>query len=430
MPYESWGLYPPLPQKAVALSWRDQGWPSVEGQVLPRGNGRSYGDSCLIENGTLIDARGLDRFIDFDRDSGRLACESGVLLGDILEVAVPQGWFLPVTPGTRLVTVGGAIANDVHGKNHHRQGSFGDHVLSLELLRSDGSRILCGPQREADWFAATVGGLGLTGLITQAELQLIRVPGPWLEVETIRFAGLDEFFALAAESDATHDYTVAWIDCVASGEALGRGLFIRANPARPPVEADLKVPRRGLSVPFTPPLSPVNSLSLRLFNELYWRRPRPRRELQHYLAYFYPLDAIGDWNRLYGRRGFLQHQSVVPPQAAPAAIRSMLERIAESGTGSFLAVLKTFGDRRGRGLLSFAQPGTTLALDFPMRGAATLSLLDRLDALVTDAGGAVYPAKDARMSAETFRRGFPDWQRLEARRDPKVTSAFWRRVTG
>ncbi|MBM3533680.1 MAG: FAD-binding oxidoreductase [Alphaproteobacteria bacterium] len=425
-PYTSWGLYPKLPQRGVTLSWRNQAFPAIAGEVLPRGNGRSYGDSCLAENGTLIDARGLDRFISFDPTTGRLACEAGMLLADILDVSVPRGWFLPVTPGTRLITVGGAIANDVHGKNHHRRGSFGHHVLGFELARSDGRRIRCTQDEEAELFPATIGGLGLTGLIVSAELQLVPIEGAWLDVETIRFEDLGSFFALSTESDATHEYTVAWIDCLAQGSALGRGVFTRANHARASGGREPRAPRR---IPLTPPISPVNGWTLRAFNELYYRLPRAPRSLQHYRTHLYPLDALRDWNRLYGPRGFLQHQCVVPATSAPEAMRAILGAIAEAGDGSMLAVLKMFGDMPGRGLLSFPRPGASLALDFPFRGPSTLALLDRLDRIVMGAGGAVYPAKDARMSGETFRRGFPDWQKLEATRDPKIMSAFWRRVT-
>jgi len=424
--YASWGRYPTLPQRAVALAWRDQAFPQVAGEVLPRGNGRSYGDSCLSDTGTLVDARGLDRLIAFDATSGRLVCEAGVLLADVLDFAVPRGWFLPVTPGTLLVTVGGAIANDVHGKNHHRRGSFGDNVLSFELRRSDGRQIRCAPDADADLFRATIGGLGLTGLIVTAELQLMPVEGAWLDVETIRFDDLGAFFALSAESDETHEYTVAWIDCLAQGSGLGRGIFTRANHARAGSGPAPKAPR---GIPLTPPVSPINGLTLRAFNEFYYRLPRARRSLQHYRSHLYPLDALLDWNRLYGPRGFLQHQCVVPVAPAPEAMRAILRAIAEAGAGSMLAVLKMFGNEPGRGLLSFARPGASLALDFPFRGAPTLALLDRLDRIVMEAGGAIYPAKDARMSGETFRRGFPAWERLEATRDPKIMSAFWRRVT-
>jgi FAD/FMN-containing dehydrogenase len=427
--YASWGRHPKLPQRAVRLNWRSAGWPTVAAPALPRGNGRSYGDSCLSDGGTLLDARGLDRFIAFDAVAGRLACESGVLLGDILDLVLPKGWFLPVVPGTRLVTVGGAIANDIHGKNHHARGSFGNHVTSLELLRSDGRRIVCGPTKEPEWFAATVGGLGLTGLITRAELQLIPVAGPWLEVETIRFANLDAFFALAAEADRSHEYTVAWIDCLARGRYLGRGLFYRATHAPDPNNGRIPPPSRTVRIPIAPPVSVFNAATLRPLNALYYLRPRPRRTVQHYLPYFFPLDSTLEWNRLYGPLGFLQHQCVVPHPAAPTSVAAILDEVATSGTGSLLAVLKTFGTVASRGWLSFPRPGTTLALDFPFRGQETLALLDRIDRIVMAAGGRVYPAKDARMSGDVFRQSFPRWVEVEAMRDPGIASAFWRRVT-
>ncbi|HSX59193.1 MAG TPA: FAD-binding oxidoreductase, partial [Tahibacter sp.] len=229
---ESWGRYPrPHDQRLLALRDRDAPLPAFDGTALPRGNGRSYGDSCLNDGGTLLCARGLDRFIAFDAATGVLRCEAGTLLAEILDLVVAQGWFLPVTPGTKFVTVGGAIANDVHGKNHHVAGCFSEHVRGFELLRSDGSRRWCSPSENADWFAATVAGLGLTGLITQAELQLRRVRSPWLSAETHRFGSLSEFFALSAASERDYEYTVAWIDCAARERTLGRGHFIRANHA-------------------------------------------------------------------------------------------------------------------------------------------------------------------------------------------------------
>jgi FAD/FMN-containing dehydrogenase len=395
--------------------------------MLPYGNGRSYGDVCLNDGGTLLRTRGLDRFISFDAASGSLRCEGGVLFSEILDFAVPRGWFLPVTPGTRYVTVGGAIANDVHGKNHHRAGTFGEHVRCFELLRSDGSRRLCSAVENADLFAATIGGLGLTGIITWAEFALLRVPGASMQTETLSFAGLAEFFSLSQQSEAGHDYTVAWIDCAGSGRSFGRGLFSRANHA-----ASSTRERRTmrLSVPFTPPFALINGLTLRAFNAAYFHFSRRGRALVPYGPYFYPLDAIGEWNRIYGPRGFLQYQCVVPPAAAHDAIAELLRRIAASRSGSFLAVLKVFGDRPPAGLLSFARAGTTLALDFPNRGAATLELLERLDDIVAAAGGAVYPAKDARLSGERFRRYFPQWEALQAHVDPRFSSGFWRRVTG
>lgn len=427
---ESWGRYPlPRAQRLLRLRDRDAPLPAFDGTALPHGNGRSYGDSCLNDGGTLLVTRDLDRFIAFDAATGVLRCEAGVLLADILDLVVAQGWFLPVTPGTKFVTVGGAIANDVHGKNHHVAGCFGEHVTGFELLRSDGSRRWCSPQENAEWFAATVGGLGLTGLITWAELSLKRVRGPWLSVETHRFAHLAEFFPLAAASERDYEYTVAWIDCAARGNALGRGHFIRANHA--PATDGPRPSRRRLTVPLTPPVSLINGLSLRAFNALYYHRQRDRvrHALSHYEPYFYPLDAIGQWNRIYGPRGFLQYQCVIPPQHALAGMTELLRRIAASGRGSFLVVLKLFGERKPAGILSFPRPGATLALDFPNDGPDTFALLDALDEVVAAAGGAVYPAKDARLAGARFRDYFPNWQLLQPFLDPKFSSGFWRRVT-
>ncbi len=427
---QSWGLYPKVAQTLRPVVDRQAPLPAFEGHALPHGNGRSYGDSCLDPDGTLLHARSLDRYIAFDPATGLLRCEAGVTLGEVLELAVPQGWFLPVTPGTRYATVGGAIANDVHGKNHHRAGNFGHHVSALELLRSDGERRLCRPSDTDGMFAATVGGLGLTGVIVAIELQLKRVPGPWLDSESIRFEGLDDFFALSPASEASHEYTVAWIDCLARGASLGRGHFIRANHASCIGARRPNAPARHLSMPVTPPVSLVNALTLKPFNWLYYHRQRARskRAPVHYAPYFYPLDGISDWNRMYGPRGFLQHQCVVPPAAAPDAIAALLREIGRSGMGSFLAVLKQFGDMPSIGMLSFPRPGATLALDFPNTGPEVFALLDRLDAIVAEGGGAIYPAKDARMSGALFRSAFPRWQAFQAYIDPRFSSGFWRRV--
>jgi FAD/FMN-containing dehydrogenase len=423
----SWGRYPKARQTIVPLHWRDAALPAVAGTRIPYGNGRSYGDVCLNDGGTLLHTRGLDRYIAFDAENGVLRCEAGLLFAEILDLIVPRGWFLPVTPGTRHVTVGGAIANDVHGKNQHRAGTFGEHVSRLELLRSDGARIECSAAHNRDWYTATIGGLGLTGVITWAEIRLLRIAGPWLTQETRRFGNLDEFFALSRESGRNHAYTVAWVDCLAGGNACGRGLFFRANHI--PGMAAQNTPRqRRLKVPFTPPFSLVNRWSLRAFNALYFHRAREGRAVVHYAPYFYPLDAIAEWNRIYGPRGFLQYQCVVPPQCSADAVAELLRTVAAVGGGSFLAVLKTFAEREPAGLLSFPRPGTTLALDFPNAGGKTFALLDRLDAIVAAAGGAVYPAKDARMSGLRFRQYFPRWQSMLPHIDPQFSSGFWRRV--
>jgi FAD/FMN-containing dehydrogenase len=427
----SWGRYPVTTEKVVALTDRHAPLPKSDLPVLPLGNARSYGDSCLNDGGVLLAARGLDHFIAFDPASGVLTCEAGVLFSEILDLAVPQGWFLPVTPGTRFVTIGGAIANDVHGKNHHRAGTFGHHVLAFELLRTDGTRLRCTPTENADWFAATVGGLGLTGVVTWATIQLRRIAGPWMSAENHRFGNLSEFFELSRASDRDYEYTVSWIDCVASGKALGRGLFSRANHAPASPDSRPAAGSRTLGVPFTPPISLINPLSLRAFNQLYYHRQRKSvvHATTHYQPFFYPLDSIANWNRIYGPRGFLQYQCVVPPEAAEATMAELVSNISAGGAGSFLAVLKQFGDKPSLGMLSFPRPGATLALDFPNGGAPTLALLDRLDAIVDAVGGAVYPAKDARMSGEHFRRYFPQWEAFSRFVDPGISSSFWRRVT-
>lgn len=397
--------------------------------LLAYGNGRSYGDVCLTDKGTLLHTCALDRFIAFDRKNGILRCESGVTLQSILQLAVPQGWFLSSTPGTQYATIGGALANDVHGKNHHTQGSFGHHVRAFELIRSTGEVLVCRPDHNADMFRATVGGLGLTGLLSWVEIQLMPINNPSMWVESQRFSNLEHFWQLNAEAERQWPYTVAWIDCLASGNAQGRGILFTGKHAA----SQSHLPcykERSKRVPFDPPISLVNGLSLRSFNALYYRQPvKPQGSLCHYAPYFYPLDAIQDWNRIYGHKGFYQYQCVLPPQLAADATAQLLDVIAQSGQGSFLAVLKTFGSQDSVGMLSFARPGTTLALDFPNKGDKTLNLFNRLDAIVSEAGGALYPAKDARMPASLFQSGFPNWERFSNFIDPAFSSHFWRRVT-
>lgn len=398
--------------------------------VLPFGLGRSYGDSNLNPEGGLIETTRLDRFIRFDREAGRLHAEAGVSLDEILRVIVPHGWFLPTTPGSRRVTLGGAIANDVHGKNHHRAATFGAHVKRFRLARSDGSITEVTLDAHPDLFAATIGGLGLTGLILDAEIALVRIPSAFIDQVTEPLANVDQFFDIAEARADQYEHTVAWIDCTATGARLGQGVFSSGDWAR---EGALTPHKSGTgpSLPVDAPGFALNPLSLKLFNMAYRGRQlmKPARARVPYGGFFHPLDTIGSWNRLYGAKGFYQYQSVIGPDAARDATREMLRRIAASGEGSFLAVLKTFGDQASPGWLSFPAPGATLALDFANRGAKTLRLLADLDAIVREAGGRLYPAKDGRMSADMFQAGYPQWERVEALRDPAITSAFWRRVT-
>lgn len=432
--YSSWGRYPALPpdsQRILPLPWRTSPLPATSGPLLPYGEGRSYGDSCLNEGGTLIPTRGLDRFMAFDAGTGVLTCEAGVRLDEILRLVAAKGWFLPVTPGTQFVTVGGAIANDVHGKNHHAMGTFGRHVRRLELLRSDGSRRVCSPTEHPDYYGATIGGLGLTGVILWAELQLLRMHNPFILQEALPLENLETFFAVNRESERDFHYTVAWVDCLQRGKRLGRGVYYRGNHAPPKESLPRVAPRTPLAVPFELPGFTLNRLTVGAFNWLYrWMNLRgPAEKLVHYQRFFYPLDSIRAWNRIYGRQGLLQFQCVVPEVAGGGAMVEILDRIAHSHQASFLAVLKTFGDLPSPGWMSFPRPGVTLALDFPNRGERTRELFAQLEAVTLAAGGALYPAKDALMSAQSFAACYPALERFRAYVDPAFSSSFWRRVT-
>jgi FAD/FMN-containing dehydrogenase len=429
----SWGRLSNEAHQVQVLADRSAAVAQVRGNSpgICYGNGRSYGDVCLNPGGHLWQTRSLNRFISFDEQNGRLRCEAGVLLRDIQRTFMPRGWMLPATPGTQLITTGGAIANDVHGKNHHKQGSFGDHVHALRLLRTDGTVLDCNRAGGgADMLKASIGGMGLTGVILDAELQLRAVNSPWLTTDTIPYHSLDEFFELAEQSEHDWEHTVSWIDCLSGSQA--RGIFLRANHADAAPTGAKAPGRKQLNMPITPPLSLVNGLSLRPFNELYYRLQARKAGAgaAHFEPFSYPLDALQNWNRMYGPRGFYQFQCVVPTADAQPAIAALLNRIRQAGAGSFLAVLKTFGDRPAPGLLSFAMPGATLALDFPNKGAKTLTLLEALDSIVRECGGRLYAAKDARMPAALFAAGYPDLPDFIQYRDPGISSAMSRRLLG
>ena len=428
---DSWGnLFKAKQQKHLLRSRRAEIVNIDAASMLPVGQRRSYGDVGINEGGSVLDATLLSRFISFDPQAGVLRCESGVTLWEVLCLVVPYGWFLPVTPGTSFATVGGSVANDVHGKNHHVAGSFGCFIQRFELRRSNGDVIECSPTEEPDYFAATIGGCGLTGLITWVEFSLKKIVNPSLQVESIEYHNYDEFLTLSVDSELSYEYSVSWIDCLASGVDTGRGVFLRANHIEQPFylgdslkRSQRKVPKIiGKSMPL------VNRVSLMAFNRLYLLKNNGTRTYtESFAKYFYPLDSLMDWNRIYGRPGFYQFQCVVPIDNA-SAITDMLDEISRSGQGSFLSVLKTMGDILSPGLISFPRPGVTLALDFPNRGAKTVSLLENLEAMVVEAGGAIYPAKDAVMSAKTFRQCFPALDKFSYYIDPKFSSSFWRRV--
>lgn len=432
----SWGRYPHYPQNLSAVCWpedvvrRISEMPNTtEETTLAFGMGRSYGDSCLAVSNSVLSMRVMNHILAADWERGVIKAHSGLTLDELIGIILPRGWFLPVTPGTRFVTLGGAVANDVHGKNHHTNGTFGCHVRELTLYRSDEGEVVCSLAKRQELFAATIGGLGLTGVILTVELQLRRIDTNQIQQQSIKFRNLDEFFDLSDEFDAQHEYSVAWIDCLATGKNIGRGHYILGDHAS---EGALEPAKTSfLTMPFDPPFSFVNKASLSAFNSLYYHRQRRKttRHLVNYAPFFYPLDRVLKWNKMYGRKGFQQYQCVIPKDQSREVVRELLQAIAKSGMGSFLAVLKQFGKRSSPGMLSFPMPGTTLALDFPQHEPKISNLFATLDQLVQEAGGRLYPAKDAHMSATHFKQSYLDWKSVETLRDPKLQSRFWQRVT-
>lgn len=419
-----WGRHP-VRTGLVARPER-LGVPPGSGHLVARGAGRAYGDAALpaAPDDLVIETPRSDRILAFDAAQGLLTCEAGLTLDDIIRVFLPRGWFPAVTPGTRFVTVGGCVACDVHGKNHHRDGSFGRFVERITLVTAAGQPLVCGPSQERELFLATVGGMGLTGLIVEATVRLRRVESPLLVVETEAVADLERMVEGLGAAAADWPYTVGWIDCLAGGAALGRGILMRGRHATR-AETDARPPRsaRALRVPLDAPGWLLSPVTMRAFNAFYyWLRGGPlRQHVVSHESFFYPLDGVRDWNRLYGRRGFLQYQCVVPRAAGPAPVRSLMERLAASGAASFLAVIKDCGPE-GDAYLSFPREGITLALDLAYRGAATEALVHELNASVIEAGGRVYLAKDAVTRARDFERmmpRLPQWRAVRDRWDPE-----------
>jgi len=433
MTYRSWGYSPAEQQAALKPSWQKDidltVAPMGDAGVLPFGNGRSYGDSCLNSGGTLVDTSKLNRFIAFDKENGILEVESGLKLHEILAVIVPHGWFLPVVPGTSMVTVGGAIANDIHGKNHHCEGTFGVHVDSFVIQRSEGPPLCCSASENASLYSATIGGLGLTGLVLSARLRLKRITSSNMDVFVKRFNGLDEFTQLSATLSQSHAYTVAWLDCISTGDDFARGVFLAANHADTG-ELQAAEHAQKLSVPFNLPAITLNKLSLKAFNQLYYARHASIDDTvvsQGYKQYFFPLDSIGNWNRIYGSAGFYQYQFVIPRHEL-ACLNAIVKEICLSGLGSFLAVLKEFGSVESPGMLSFPREGYCLALDFAHRKHTSRQLIERLDNMVRQSGGAVYPAKDRLMTSTAFKQYFSRYDEFLPWVDKNFSSDFWRRV--
>ena len=431
--FESWGRYPTYAANVIPLHWQSD-FPAVaqnlHNGILPVGLGRSYGDVCLLKDGNLLATPAMSRLISFDPESGLLTAEAGISLAQILDFAVPRGFFLPVTPGTKYVTLGGAIANDIHGKNHHVAGTFGRHVTQFELVRSDGTVIRCSPSENPEFYAMTIGGLGLTGLIRWATLQLKPIVSRLIDYEGIQFHGIDEFLALT-EASKEIEYTVSWVDCTSTGKNFCRGIFMQGDHSNK--RAALKPsPEPKLVFPFDAPGFALNSLSVASFNTVFFHKQMGKRQvsLQDYEPFFYPLDKVLHWNRMYGKSGLLQFQYVIPWNNAREGTVAILKEVAKSGLASFLAVLKAFGDVPSPGVMSFPRPGITLALDFPIKPDKSFPLFERLADMTLEFGGRLYPAKDAAMTAAQFQTFYPQWEQLARFRDPMITSSFWERVTG
>tara|TARA_B110000003_G_scaffold202922_1_gene201595 strand:- start:2989 stop:4278 length:1290 start_codon:yes stop_codon:yes gene_type:complete len=423
----SWGNYPKVKNQKIT-SFNDE--LSFLGQsYLTSGLGRSYGDVGLNENGTLISTENLTKIISFDEKNGTLNCESGLSIKEILQFIIPKGWFLPVVPGTRNVTIGGAIANDIHGKNHHKDGTFGNHVKSIKLLRSDGKILDCNRQENIDYLNSTIAGLGLTGLIVSAEIELKKIESEFIDVKTLKFTSLDEYWEINRKFEKDYDYTVSWVDCLYNQKAGIRGIYIAGNHSK---NITLKNSKRELSIPFplTPPFSFVNNISMRLLNYFYYSLNKETEEsVQHYKKFFFPLDVIRNWNKAYGKKGFFQYQFVVPKENASFVLKKVLEVLKIKKQVPALGVLKNFGNIKSSGLLSFPEEGVTLALDFPNKGAKTLSLFEDLNKIIFENGGRLYPAKDALMKAEEFQKGYKKLDEFKKFVDPKFSSSFWRRVS-
>jgi len=414
----NWGNYPTIEAISVPFQEVDEAKQLMHGfqSCIPRGMGRCYGDSALAP--VVISTLDFNQILAFDEKQGIVTCQSGTTFERLLAEFVPKGWFPPVTPGTKFVTIGGAIASDVHGKNHHKEGCFSDHVLNIELMTEDGRVICCSPKENTDIFSATRGGMGLTGLILTATFRMKRIETAYIKQEVIRSNNLNQTMELF-ETSADWTYSMVWIDCLSTGDATGRSVMFRGEHADlddlsyhsarfDPLSIQKK---RKLTARFYLPGFFLNSLTVNAFNYLYYHRHHAGslRSIVDYDTFFYPLDSVRHWNRIYGAKGFIQYQFLLPLKESRSGLTEILKKIQDAKAGSFLAVLKLFGPQEN--LISFPQEGYTLALDFPIR-KNTFALLDQLDKIVLQRGGRLYLTKDARMSAETFSRGYPQADRF------------------
>lgn len=412
----NWGNYPVISCDETTFTQVDQveDMISSHSSIIARGNGRCYGDASLATNS--VSTLKFDKVLQFDTSTGVFECQSGITLDQILEIAVPKGWFLPVTPGTKFITVGGAVASDVHGKNHHAEGSFSNHIIDMDVITGKKETLTCSKEVLPDLFWATCGGMGLTGIITRVKFGLKKIETAYIKQKQIKARNLDELIRLFEEYNQ-YTYSMAWIDCLQKGDSFGRGILIVGEHATKEelntqqAAAPLSLPdKRPLSVPFNFPSFALNTFTVKAFNWLYYAK-NTKREINNVIPYepfFYPLDAILHWNRGYGKAGFVQYQFVLPLDKKEGLVE-ILKRISDAGLGSFLAVLKVFGHQDD--LISFPRQGYTLALDFPVR-KGLFAFLDELDEVVLQYGGRLYLSKDARMKKDVFWQSYPNAQRF------------------
>lgn len=403
-----WGGYPVADARILEPRCPSECSSAITQSFIARGLGRSYGDSANAA--TVLQTTHLDHFIEFDEVKGLISVEAGLSINELLKLIVPRGWFLSVVPGTSRVTVGGAIASDVHGKNHHALGTFCDHVESIDMMLGSGEVVTTSAKVLPDLFRATCGGMGLTGVILRATLRLLPMASSSIAQTSLRTYSLDETFN-AFEEYCDASYSVAWIDCMATGNSLGRGVLMLGEHSDEGVARfDSK---EMLTVPFQAPSGLLNRFTISGFNSFYYRATALKNMRTVPLGnFFFPLDSVGGWNKLYGKSGFFQYQFVVPKEGGLENMRAILRRIAESGEGSFLVVLKQFGEAN-ENMLSFPMGGYTLALDFK-KTENSIALASKLDELVLDFGGRLYLAKDSLMSERTFKQSYPDWERFES----------------
>lgn len=442
---QSWGRYTSSTPKnitEVTANW-SPGAGEHLAPYLAYGLGRTYGDVCLNNGGTLLRTTKLNQIIFFDAKKGVVRAEAGVSIAEILSTVVQHGWFVPVTPGTKFVTLGGALANDVHGKNHHSAGTFGCFVRSFELIRSTGEKFVCSPGSNPELYSATIGGMGLTGLVTWIEFQLIPIDNSMIKMERKRVGSISEMISCILHADQHNQYTVGWLDTTSKGGKLGRGVLFKGDHA----EKELAVQTEGRefeetqysqgqanslfsALPYVGQYL-LNSTTISIFNSFYYAY-NTSSETPYTASidsFFYPLDAIPHWNRVYGASGMIQYQFVVPLNDGKYITQSVLKKMRSVNASSFLSVIKVFGEKLSPGMMSFPIPGITLAMDIPAGVAGLLPALDFCDEMIAEVGGRIYPAKDSRMKGSMFRRMYPRLDEFTTYVDPQFSSSFWRRVT-